>query len=87
MQLHVNKNFAPAIGCAIGCAGKLEQVRKRLENAFSKSGPPGMGAQCCKGDQYMNQVETVAAPKAAKVRHYLDYFEQLQRFFRYISSR
>lgn len=42
----------------------------RLENEFSSPYHPGMGAQCCKGDPYMNQVETVE-PKAAQVRNSL----------------
>ena len=44
------------------------RFEERLESDFSSPYRPGMGAQCCKGDQYMNQVETVK-PSAAKVRN------------------
>jgi len=38
---------------------KLEKLRRQLQRTFSKGKSPEMGAQCCKGDAYVNQVEAV----------------------------
>jgi hypothetical protein len=49
---------------APGSAGKLEQVVQQGHQVVQNANPL-MGAQCCKGDQYMKQVESVAPEAAA----------------------
>lgn len=46
-------------GSGKSSVAKLDKLRRQLQRTFSKGKAPEMGAKCCKGDAYVNQVEAV----------------------------